>query len=132
MFVCPAAVRVLPVGGAMSLPVAAVAPVTEAPSSPPTPPVVSPPGSPVLQHPPSPYARDIPPSPYANFTPSPYAAMGPPSSSYPPTSEPELDPQTGDAQTASPPRANAQVAASRPSLITRCLPNFAFKGNFAT
>ncbi|XP_051940533.1 unconventional myosin-XV [Hippocampus zosterae] len=94
----PGAVRVLPFGGAMSLPVAAVAPVTQAPSSPPTPADVSPPGSPVLQRPPGPYARDIPPSPYANFTPSHYATTGPPSTSYPPASEPQPDPQMGEAQ----------------------------------
>ncbi|XP_061534898.1 unconventional myosin-XV [Phycodurus eques] len=120
----PGAVRVLPVGGVMSLPVATVAPVTDALSIAQTSPILSPPTSTLLQHPPSPYATDIapspyaniPPSPYANFTPSPYAIVGLASGPYPPTSEPELDPQTGDAQinrsrSTSPPQANEQVAA---------------------
>ncbi|TMS23524.1 Unconventional myosin-XV, partial [Larimichthys crocea] len=96
----PGAVRVLPVGGVMSPPVAAVAPVTPGlyqaqqmtmqamamvgspVTSPPTSPVTSPPMSPLLTHPPSPYAFSspyvvIPPSPYANIPPSPYANFSP-------------------------------------------------------
>ncbi|XP_061685358.1 unconventional myosin-XV [Syngnathoides biaculeatus] len=98
----PGAVRVLPVGDVMSLPVATVAPVTDAPAISQTSPIRSPPTSTVLQHPPSPYATDIPPSPYpnippspyANFIPSPYAGVGLASGRYPVTSEPELEPQT--------------------------------------